>query len=65
MIWDLNLSASVSRQDFHISKKKREIGRDRERRERDREERETEREREDLEDLNTFPCRVRVVLNLV
>ena len=57
MIWDLNLSASFSRQDVHISKKRE---RYRETRERDREEREIE----DLEDLNTFPCRVRVVVNL-
>ena len=41
MIWDLNLSASFSSQDFS-------------------------REREDLkiEDLNTLPCRVRVVFSL-
>ena len=29
-----------------------------------RREREREREREDFEDLNTLPCRVRVVFNL-
>ena len=72
MIWDLNLSGSCSSQDFSR------FTRSRERQsatntpsyrccvaEIDRE-RESEREREEMkiEDLNTFPYRVRVVFNL-